>query len=191
MDDTTGFAGALDRFDFKLIGKKEKFIYYDNFQMFNQKTCSTEKLHSTKGFPNPDCVRWELHRVWVVEAMVKHGFRHAYPKRIFYWDEDTFGAGMSENYDADGKLYRSTISGFFPFYEALGGYSYYYFHLDLKTGAGLHRAMAAAPSAVSGLYHRHRMRPSHPREWPALEFDKIPKPSQQHFPGGFLQLLET
>lgn len=68
MDDAKAFFGALDRYDFKLIGKKEKFIYYNNYMLTDIKTCSSKKIHSTKGFPNPDCVRWELHRVWAVEA---------------------------------------------------------------------------------------------------------------------------
>ena len=38
---------------------------------------------------NPDLERWELHRVWVVEATLKEGKRHIYAKRVFYVDEDT------------------------------------------------------------------------------------------------------
>ena len=41
---------------------------------------------------NPDLVRWELHRVWVVEATLREGKRHVYSKRTFYLDEDSWAA---------------------------------------------------------------------------------------------------
>lgn len=135
MDDAKLFLGALDRYDFKLIGKKEKFIPYNNFSLTNSKGCSIEKVVKSTSFPNPDCVRWELHRVWVVEANLKAGFRHVYPKRVFYFDEDAPGAGVGEAYDAGGKLYRILSQIAFPFYESeLGGSTDGSFATDLQTG---------------------------------------------------------
>ena len=40
MDDAIAFLGALDRFDFKLVGKKEKFIMYNNFKLNDHANCS-------------------------------------------------------------------------------------------------------------------------------------------------------
>lgn len=135
MDDAKGFLGALDRYDFKLVGKKEKYIMYNNFNMTNHKGCSSQKIVEHKNFPNPDCVRWELHRVWVVEANLKAGFRHVYQKRVFYWDEDAPGTGAGEAYDAGGKLYRVTNEMSFPFYDnELGGNTDGTVALDLQTG---------------------------------------------------------
>jgi hypothetical protein len=135
MDDAKLFLGALDRYDFKLAGKKEKYIMANNFNLTNYKVCSTEKIVDFKNFPNPECVRWELHRVWIVEATLKPGFRHIYPKRTFYFDEDTPGAGSSENYDAGGKLYRVMNQISYPFYEhELGGNADSTIGLDLQTG---------------------------------------------------------
>jgi hypothetical protein len=133
MDDIKVFNGALDRYDFKLIGKKEKYIYYDGFRMTDPKVCPASVV-LTKHFPNPSCVRWELHRVWVVEAALKNGARHAFPKRIFYWDEDGFSAGQAENYSADGILRRIVIGTSYPYFEAPGGEAIATFSLDLKTG---------------------------------------------------------
>lgn len=146
MDDAKAFMGALDRFDFKLIGKKEKYIPYDTFGVASDKVCSTEKFVNHAHFPNPDCVRWELHRVWVVEATLKPGYRHVYQKRRFYWDEDVPGAGTAENFDAGGKLYRLVAQLTYPGYEGDGisvmpdtG-----FQLDMQTGMwfvqGVHNA---------------------------------------------------
>ena len=134
MDDQKGFLGAMDRYDFKLIGKKEKFIYYNSFNLTNYKVCDDQKILSTRHFPNPDCVRWELHRVWKIEATLKPNFRHAYHRRVFYWDEDMLSAGQAENYDAAGKLYRITNPVAYPFFDSPGGAAGTTHHLDLQTG---------------------------------------------------------
>jgi hypothetical protein len=134
MDEGKGFLGALDRYDWKLIGKKEKFIMYNNFAMSDAKGgCTDEKL-LTKNFANPDCVRWELHRVWAVEGNLKPGYRHVYKRRVIYWDEDSFQGGGAENYDASGALFRISNQVVVPFFDNYGlsgdgGLSY-----DLLTG---------------------------------------------------------
>ena len=103
-DDAYVFNGAMDRFDFKLVGKKEMYVPYSNYKL----TYDAKPADVTKpGHINPDLVRWELHRVWVVEATLKEGKRHIYSKRIFYLDEDTWQALASDEYDGRGQLYRS------------------------------------------------------------------------------------
>ncbi len=116
MDEALLFLGAQDRYDFKLIGKKEMLIPYNTFNLIDQNVCPNEKRFS-KNHVNPDCVRFELHRVWVVEANLKPGQRHVYPKRRFYFDEDMPGAGTAENFDASGNLYRVGFTYFTPWYE--------------------------------------------------------------------------
>ena len=86
-DDAWVFNGALDRYDFKLIGKKEMLVPYNAFKLAYAKD---PYAATTPGVLNPDCVRWELHRVWVVEATLKPGLRHVYAKRVFYVDEDSW-----------------------------------------------------------------------------------------------------
>lgn len=106
-DDSSVFNGALDRFDFKLLGKKEMYVPSSNYKLtyFSNATDVT-----TPGHINPDMVRWELHRVWVVEATLKEGKRHIYSKRVFYIDEDSWAAVASDEYDARGQLYRAGFS---------------------------------------------------------------------------------
>jgi hypothetical protein len=118
MDDSTLFLGAMDRFDWKLIGKEEKYIPYNNFKLKDPGQCPSTKV-LIKNFFNPDCVRWELHRVWVVEATLKPGVRHNYHKRTLYLDEDVF-TGLADNYDASGQLYRMSNSFFVSRYESEG-----------------------------------------------------------------------
>jgi len=55
---------------------------------------------------NPDQMRWELHRVWVVEATLAPGKRHVMPRRRFYLDEDTWQALLSDGWDAGGQLWH-------------------------------------------------------------------------------------
>ncbi|MNZ12012.1 hypothetical protein D3C78_288830 [compost metagenome] len=119
MDDAYAFSGALDRFDFKLVGKKEVFIPYNTFKMQAGGSCSTEQL-LTPNHMNPDCVRWELHRVWVVEGTPKSGVRHVYSKRVMYFDEDVPGAGISDSFDKAGQPYRVNMVFPYPMYENTG-----------------------------------------------------------------------
>ena len=58
-----------------------------------------EKVHV-----NPDHVRWELHRVWVVEARLATGKRHVVARRRLYLDEDTWLALVYDGWDASGHL---------------------------------------------------------------------------------------
>jgi hypothetical protein len=133
MDEQQIFLGAMDRFDFKLVGKREMYIPYNNFKLVDPAQCP-DSVSMKKAYLNPDCVRWELHRVWHVTATLKPGFRHAYHTRDFYFDEDAPGAGLGDNYDASGKLYRTTYTVMFPMYEGSGIQTDAFFVVDLNTG---------------------------------------------------------
>jgi hypothetical protein len=101
-DDIGVFNGALDRYDWKLVGKKELYIPYNNYAV---DLASMEELLPPNHF-NPALMRWELHRVWVVEATLKQGARHAVARRTIYIDEDSWGAQLGDSYDGHGKLWR-------------------------------------------------------------------------------------
>ncbi|MGN5520081.1 DUF1329 domain-containing protein [Halopseudomonas sp. Lyrl_26] len=112
-DDSWIFNGAMDRFDFKLIGKKEIIIPYNTYKLVYWKNADEV---TTPDHLNPDLVRWELHRVWVVEATLKPGKRHIYSKRVFYLDEDSWVALASDQYDGRDQLYRSGFASMAPSY---------------------------------------------------------------------------
>jgi hypothetical protein len=134
MDDVRAFAGALDRFDFKLVGKREMYIPYNNYKMQAGGTCANAQRLTPKHF-NPDCVRWELHRVWEVDSKPKEGVRHLYSRRTMYFDEDHQGAGMSDGYDSAGTIYRVSIAFSYPYYEAEAMSVDQFATFDLATGA--------------------------------------------------------
>jgi len=104
VDDALGFNGAFTRFDWKLIGKKEMYIPYHNYK-FDTLGVDYQTL-LTPNHPNPEYMRYEKHRVWVVEANLKVGARHVYGKRRFYLDEDSWHIVLVESYDGRGDLWR-------------------------------------------------------------------------------------
>ena len=114
-DDSWIFNGAMDRYDFKLVGKKEMLVPYNTYRLTSHKKAAEV---TTPRFLNPDLVRWELHRVWVVDATLKPGKRHIYAKRTFYLDEDSWTALSADQYDAKGKLYRASFAHMSPSYDA-------------------------------------------------------------------------
>jgi Protein of unknown function (DUF1329) len=115
FDELFVVSGKLDRFDYKLVGKKEMFLPYNEYKASFE--CPTLELALKPKFANPDCHRWELHRVWVVEATLKAGQRHAYSKRNYYFDEDLSAAGLYDAFDQNGALYRSIFNGMVQLYD--------------------------------------------------------------------------
>ncbi|MBN3786819.1 DUF1329 domain-containing protein [Burkholderia sp. Ac-20353] len=118
IDESNMFNGSIDRFNWKLVGKKEMIVPYNAFGMYTFK----DKLHDV-ATPNgvaSDHRRYEVHRVWVVEATLKSSARHVASKKTFYLDEDSWLALVGEDYDAQGKLWKVRESYPIPVWE-LGG----------------------------------------------------------------------
>jgi hypothetical protein len=107
-DDAFMFNGAMDRYDWKLVGKQEIYIPYNTYKLDTY--IEDPKTIFTANHINPDYTRWELHRVWVVEANLKEGKRHVYAKRTFYADEDSWVIAMSDSYDGRGSLWRTNLA---------------------------------------------------------------------------------
>jgi hypothetical protein len=107
VDDSLGYNGAMDRYDWKLIGKKEMYIPYNSYAFDSPKL--DYKTLLMPGHANPKYMRYELHRVWVVEANLKAGSRHVYAKRRFYIDEDSWQIALLESYDGRGELWKVGI----------------------------------------------------------------------------------
>ncbi|WP_313296016.1 DUF1329 domain-containing protein [Diaphorobacter sp.] len=115
FDELFVFSGTMDRFDFKLIGKKEMYIQYNAYK--NLYDCPTAEKALLSNHVNPECERWEKHRVWAVEATLKPGQRHAYSKRMYYFDEDLTGAANYDAFDQNGQLYRTLFQASSPMYD--------------------------------------------------------------------------
>jgi hypothetical protein len=103
FDEFYTFNDRLSRFTWKILGKKEMYIPYNsNRTMVPTKNSDIIKAH----FMNPDYVRWELHRVWVVEANLAPGQRHVMHKSIYYLDEDSWFKVMGDRWDSSGRLWK-------------------------------------------------------------------------------------
>lgn len=114
-DDFDMFNGSPDRYDWKLVGKQEMYIPYNSYKLHSKDAKYADILKP--GHINPELVRWEKHRVWVVEASLKNGMRHVYGKRVFFIDEDSWQIHVADLYDARGELYRVATAHGLNYYE--------------------------------------------------------------------------
>ncbi len=103
-DNLDMYNGAPDRYEWKLNGKKEIYISYNNYELDSPKLKYDDIIKA--GHINQDLTRYELHRVWHVTATLKAGERHIYAKRDFYIDEDSWQAAAIDHYDGRGNLWR-------------------------------------------------------------------------------------
>ena len=102
LDEYYTFFGGLDRYNFKLVGKKEMYIPYNNNRLY------TRPVNEVLGrsHANPDDLRYELHRVWVVDGTLAAGAHDIVAHRRLYLDEDSWMAVYSDSWDEAGRLWK-------------------------------------------------------------------------------------
>jgi hypothetical protein len=98
------YNGSPQRYDWKLVGKKEMYVPYNAYRLQDGKLKYSELLR--KNHINQDLARYELHRVWVVDSTLKPGMSHIYSRRTLYVDEDSWQILAVDCYDSRGQLYR-------------------------------------------------------------------------------------
>jgi hypothetical protein len=131
-DDWWGYNGSLERYNFKLIGKKEMYIPYNSYKVNDSKLKYADMVE--KGHLKSDLFRYELHRVWHVEATLKPGMSHVVAKRVFYMDEDSGMIALVDGYDSRGSLWRVYIEPLLQAYEANVMFQSPYLVHDLSNG---------------------------------------------------------
>jgi hypothetical protein len=131
-DMTDMFNGAMDRFEWTLVGKKEMYVPYNSYVAHSNQTKIKDLIRP--GHLNPDKLRYELHRVWVVEAKLKPGQRHINSRRTFYLDEDSYQILVLDHYDGQGKLWRYSEAPSVNYYEVPTFWATLETHHDLKSG---------------------------------------------------------
>lgn len=114
-DDFDMFNGAPVRYNWTLKGKQELLIPYNDYRLHSDKVKYDEILQP--GHINPELVRYEKHRVWVVEANLKDGMRHTYKKRVFFIDEDSWQVAITDIYDNRDELYRVGVAHAINYYD--------------------------------------------------------------------------
>ncbi len=131
-DMTDMFNGAMDRFNWKLLGKKEMYVPYNAYKAHSDKVKDSDLIKP--GHLNQDLLRYELHRVWVVDAKLKEGQRHINNRRTFYLDEDSWQILEIDHYDNQDKLWRYSEAPSVNYYEVPVFWSTLEVHYDLKSG---------------------------------------------------------
>jgi hypothetical protein len=114
-DDFDMFNGAPNRYTWTLKGKQELLIPYNDYRLHSDGLKYDEILQP--GHINPELVRYEKHRVWVVEANLKSETRHTYKKRVFFIDEDSWQVAVTDIYDNRDELYRVGVAHGINYYE--------------------------------------------------------------------------
>lgn len=132
VDDNQGFNGAFEKYDWKLVGRKEIYVPFHNYKMDDPEVDYDTLLQV--GHHNPDYMRFELRRVWVVEATLRKGQRHLYGKRVFYIDEDAWLITSVDNYDNRGEIYRAGLLPSVYQYAVPGYVARHNMYFDLQSG---------------------------------------------------------
>jgi hypothetical protein len=126
------FNGAPDRYEWKLVGKRELIVPYNSYKL--QDPALKYKDVVTPLHLNPEHLRYELHRVWVVEATLRPGERHIYKKRVFYVDEDSWQILVVDQYDNRDQLWRVSEGHAINFYNVPAVWTAAEAHVDLQAG---------------------------------------------------------
>lgn len=126
------FNGAVDRYDWKLVGKKEMYVPYNSYKLHSDQVKVSDII--TPLHVNQDLARYELHRVWVVDATLKEGARHIYKRRTFYIDEDSWQILLVDQYDNRDQLWRLSEGHVINYYDVPCLWTTLEVHTDLQAG---------------------------------------------------------
>jgi Flp pilus assembly protein TadD len=126
------YNGAFDRYVWKLVGKRELYLPYNGYRLSDGSFRYEQLL--TPNHLNPDATRYELHRVWVVEATERGGKHHSFGLRTFYVDEDSWNVALVENHDREGGLWRFQEGHLLPLYDVPAVNSAPVITYDLRDG---------------------------------------------------------
>ena len=126
------YNGSPERYDWKLVGKQEMIVPYNAYMLHSNKVKNDDiikPLHVNQGL-----ARYELHRVWVVDATLKPGQRHLYKRRTFYIDEDSWQILMADCYDDRDQLWRVQEAHSIEYYDVPTFWTTLELTYDLQAG---------------------------------------------------------
>jgi len=134
-DQNDGWNGAPDSYDWKLLGKRELLIGYNGYKLADRVLRYADIIRAHH--PDPDLLRYEVHRVWVVEATLAKDRHHRYYRRVFYVDEDTWQVAQEEIYTKMGQLFRFADHHMIQYYDVMVPWYAAMIYHDLRSGAYL------------------------------------------------------
>ena len=160
-DQVDMFNGAIDRYDWKLVGKREMYVPYNSYKLHSGDLSFDDILEPLH--VNPDHLRYELHRVWIVEATLKEGATHIYKRRTLYVDEDSWQILVADIYDNRDELWRVSEGHVVNYYEKPLMWPTLEVHTDLQAGRylafGLDNEFRCAPGTPTSSRGISRRRP--------------------------------
>ncbi len=131
-DMTDMFNGAMDRFAWELVGLKEMYVPYNAYRVHSGDLTPEDIIRP--GHLNSELLRYELHRVWVVDARLRPDFRHINARRTFFLDEDSYQVLLTDHYDGRGAIWRASEAHSINFYDVPTFWSTMEVHMDLQSG---------------------------------------------------------
>jgi len=102
--------GTEEWYDYLPLRRAEYFLPYNNYRLASPKVGFPDIVRA--GHINSELKRYELRRVWVLEAQINPAYRHQGARRTVYLDEDSWTPLGGEMYDAQGTLWR--VSEVYP-----------------------------------------------------------------------------
>ena len=126
------FTGSPERYNWELVGRKEIYVPYNSYKLHSDSLKYDDILKPLH--VNPEHLRYELHRVWVVDATLKDNTRHIYKRRTFYIDEDSWQILLVDQYDNRDQLWRVSEGHVINYYEMPLLWTTLEVHTDLQAG---------------------------------------------------------
>jgi len=126
------YNGSPERYNWDLVGRKEIYVPYNSYRLHSDQLDYDDILKPLH--LNPEHLRYELHRVWMVEATLKEGSRHIYKRRTFYIDEDSWQILAMDQYDNRDQLWRVSEGHSINYYEVPAFWTTVEVHYDLQSG---------------------------------------------------------
>ena len=126
------FNGAIDRYDWTLVDKRALVVPYNSYQLHSDALAFADILSPLH--INPELLRYEVHRVWVVEATLKDGASHIYKRRTFYIDEDSWQILVADLYDTRDEFWRLSEAHLINYYEMPLMWPTLEVHTDIQAG---------------------------------------------------------
>jgi hypothetical protein len=125
------YNGSPERYNWELVGKREMYVPYNSYRLHSNQVKYQDILQP--GHINQDLARYELHRVWVIDATLKDGLRHIYTRRTFYVDEDSWQVLMVDQYDKRGEIWRVSEGHGINYFDVLNYWTTLETHYDLQS----------------------------------------------------------
>lgn len=126
------YNGSPQRYNWRIVGKREMLVPYNSYKLHSNTLKYADILQ--KNHINQDHARYELHRIWVVDSVLKPGVSHLYKRRTLYVDEDSWQILGVDCYDSRDQLYRVQEGHVINYYDVPTLWTTLELVMDLSNG---------------------------------------------------------